>query len=193
MISRLFLWGLLFSFVKGSDADQDSLKSGLQFYLWKTVTVDLVQYQYGQTFSEEISISFIDSNSYLIGSSQQDIFVSGSIIKTLNRQTDQLIIDQRLVDNGDVFSLLNGNIDQLTLENRRNEKGLITFDISMVEIGISSTVTVKENSWHFHSMTLNYDEENWIKISEKSWQILRGVYSFENFGSSSKEVIDLRE
>ena len=42
-------------------------------------------------------------------------------------------------------------------------------------------------------MTLNYDEENWIKISEKSWQILRGVYSFENFGSSSKEVIDLRE
>lgn len=193
MIIRLFLWGLLFSLALGSDADLDSLKSGLKFYHWKTVSVDLVQYQYGQTYSEEIEISFVDSTSYLIKSPQQEIFIFGLLIKTFNKQTGQLIIDQRFENDDDIFSLLNGKIDRIELNNKRNEKGLITFDMSMNEISVTGTITLKADSWHFDSMKLNYDKENWIRISEKSWQILRGVYSFEEFGSTSKEVIDLRE
>ncbi len=193
MIYRLFLWGLLLTFLNGSETDQDSLQNGLEYYRYKTVIFHLIQYQYGQTYGEEIEISFIDTNTYLIKTPQQEIFISGTLIKTHNKQTDQLIIDERLEGHEDIFSLLNGEIDKLKIKNKRSENGMITLDISMDEINISGTITIKANSWYFDSLKLDYDKENWIQINEKSWQILRGVYSYEKFGLNNNEVIDLRE
>ena len=192
---RLSLYGLIFfSFLKGSTlSDLDSLKIGLQFFRWKKIDVELNQFQYGQIYNSNLSVFFIDSTDYLIESKEQDIFFSGNNIKTFNKNTKQLIIDERLPEDRDFFSFLTGDISGVSISNKRNEKGLITFSFEMKDFGMKGTISVTSGNWHFENLYIVYDKDNWINLQLDSWQILRGSYIFSEFGKDAKEVIDLRE
>ena len=192
---RLSLYGLIFfSFLKGSTlSDLDSLKIGLQFFRWKKIDVELNQFQYGQIYNSNLSVFFIDSTDYLIESKEQDIFVSGNNIKTFNKNTKQLIIDERLPEDRDFFSILTGDISGVSISNKRNEKGLITFSFEMKDFGMKGTISVTSGNWHFENLYVVYDKDNWINLQLDSWQILRGSYIFSEFGKNAMEVIDLRE
>ena len=192
---RLSLYGLIFfSFLKGSTlSDLDSLKIGLQFFRWKKIDVELNQFQYGQIYNSNLSVFFIDSTDYLIESKDQDIFVSGNNIKTFNKNTKQLIIDERLPEDRDFFSILTGDISGVSISNKRNEKGLITFSFEMKDFGMKGTISVTSGNWHFENLYVVYDKDNWINLQLDSWQILRGSYIFSEFGKDAMEVIDLRE
>tara|TARA_B100000949_G_C14231975_1_gene429373 strand:- start:307 stop:894 length:588 start_codon:yes stop_codon:yes gene_type:complete len=192
---RLSLYGLIFfSFLKGSTlSDLDSLKIGLQFFRWKKIDVELNQFQYGQIYNSNLSVFFIDSTDYLIESKEQDIFFSGNNIKTFNKNTKQLIIDERLPEDRDFFSFLTGDISGVSISNKRNEKGLITFSFEMKDFGMKGTISVTSGNWHFENLYVVYDKDNWINLQLDSWQILRGSYIFSEFGKDAMEVIDLRE
>jgi hypothetical protein len=192
---RLSLYGLIFfSFLKGSTlSDLDSLKIGLQFFRWKKIDVELNQFQYGQIYNSNLSVFFIDSTDYLIESKEQDIFFSGNNIKTFNKNTKQLIIDERLPEDRDFFSSLTGDISGVSISNKRNEKGLITFSFEMKDFGMKGTISVTSGNWHFENLYVVYDKDNWINLQLDSWQILRGSYIFSEFGKDAMEVIDLRE
>ena len=192
---RLSLYGLIFfSFLKGSTlSDLDSLKIGLQFFRWKKIDVELNQFQYGQIYNSNLSVFFIDSTDYLIESKEQDIFFSGNNIKTFNKNTKQLIIDERLPEDRDFFSILTGDISGVSISNKRNEKGLITFSFEMKDFGMKGTISVTSGNWHFENLYVDYDKDNWINLQLNSWQILRGSYIFSEFGKDAMEVIDLRE
>ena len=192
---RLSLYGLIFfSFLKGSTlSDLDSLKIGLQFFRWKKIDVELNQFQYGQIYNSNLSVFFIDSTDYLIESKEQDIFVSGNNIKTFNKNTKQLIIDERLPEDRDFFSFLTGDISGVSISNKRNEKGLIKFSFEMKDFGMKGTISVTSGNWHFENLYVVYDKDNWINLQLDSWQILRGSYIFSEFGKDAMEVIDLRE
>ena len=192
---RLSLYGLIFfSFLKGSTlSDLDSLKIGLQFFRWKKIDVELNQFQYGQIYNSNLSVFFIDSTDYLIESKEQDIYVSGNNIKTFNKNTKQLIIDERLPEDRDFFSILTGDISGVSISNKRNEKGLITFSFEMKDFGMKGTISVTSGNWHFENLYVVYDKDNWINLQLDSWQILRGSYIFSEFGKDAMEVIDLRE
>jgi|TARA_Y100000780_G_scaffold116435_1_gene104829 hypothetical protein len=192
---RLSLYGLIFfSFLKGSTlSDLDSLKIGLQFFRWKKIDVELNQFQYGQIYNSNLSVFFIDSTDYLIESKEQDIFFSGNNIKTFNKNTKQLIIDERLPEDRDFFSILTGDISGVSISNKRNEKGLITFSFEMKDFGMKGTISVTSGNWHFENLYVVYDKDNWINLQLDSWQILRGSYIFSEFGKDAMEVIDLRE
>ena len=192
---RLSLYGLIFfSFLKGSTlSDLDSLKIGLQFFRWKKIDVELNQFQYGQIYNSNLSVFFIDSTDYLIESKEQDIFFSGNNIKTFNKNTKQLIIDERLPEDRDFFSILTGDISGVSISNKRNEKGLITFSFEMKDFGMKGTISVSSGNWHFENLYVVYDKDNWINLQLDSWQILRGSYIFSEFGKDAMEVIDLRE
>ena len=192
---RLSLYGLIFfSFLKGSTlSDLDSLKIGLQFFRWKKIDVELNQFQYGQIYNSNLSVFFIDSTDYLIESKEQDIFFSGNNIKTFNKNTKQLIIDERLPEDRDFFSFLTGDISDVSISNKRNEKGLITFSFEMKDFGMKGTISVTSGNWHFENLYVVYDKDNWINLQLDSWQILRGSYIFSEFGKDAMEVIDLRE
>ena len=192
---RLSLYGLIFfSFLKGSTlSDLDSLKIGLQFFRWKKIDVELNQFQYGQIYNSNLSVFFIDSTDYLIESKEQDIFFSGNNIKTFNKNTKQLIIDERLPEDRDFFSILTGDISGISITNKRNEKGLITFSFEMKDFGMKGTISVTSGNWHFENLYVDYDKDNWINLQLDSWQILRGSYIFSEFGKDAMEVIDLRE
>ena len=182
---RLSLYGLIFfSFLKGSTlSDLDSLKIGLQFFRWKKIDVELNQFQYGQIYNSNLSVFFIDSTDYLIESKEQDIFVSGNNIKTFNKNTKQLIIDERLPEDRDFFSILTGDISGVSISNKRNEKGLITFSFEMKDFGMKGTISVTSGNWHFENLYVVYDKDNWINLQLDSWQILRGSYIFSEFGT----------
>ena len=192
---RLSLYGLIFfSFLKGSTlSDLDSLKIGLQFFRWKKIDIELNQFQYGQIYNSNLSVFFIDSTDYLIESKEQDIFVSGNNIKTFNKNTKQLIIDERLPEDRDFFSILTGDISGISITNKRNEKGLITFSFEMKDFGMKGTISVTSGNWHFENLYVVYDKDNWINLQLDSWQILRGSYIFSEFGKDAMGVIDLRE
>lgn len=151
------------------------------------------QIQYNLSYNSNLSVSFIDSSAYLIESIEQDIYVSGNTIKTFNKQTNQLIIDERLPDDKDVFAILSGDLAGISLANKRNEKGLITFAFSMQEIGMNGSLSVIKDNWHFDQIHIYYDKDNWITLQLHSWQLLRGKYSFDDFGNKALDVIDLRE
>ncbi|HBN45799.1 MAG TPA: hypothetical protein DD389_04965 [Candidatus Marinimicrobia bacterium] len=192
---RLPISGLLFfSLLQGSTpSDLDSLKTGLQFFKWKKVEVELNQIQYDQKYNSILSVSFIDSAAYLIASTEQDIFISGNDVKTFNQNTKQLIIDERLPGDKDVLSIMAGDLSGIILTDKRNENGLITFAFEMKDFGMSGIIAVKNDSWHFDNLHVDFDQDNWIGLKVLSWQMLRGSYSFSEFGIEALEVIDLRE
>ena len=192
---RLPFYGLLFfSILFGNTpSNLDSLKSGLKFLRWKKIDVELNQFQYGQTYNSIISVSFIDSIEYLIESNQQNIFISGNKIKTFNKNTKQCIIDERLPEDRDIFSIISGDLSGISISNKRNEKDLITFSFEMKDFEMKGTISVNNENWHFENVVVDFDKDNWIEIQMKSWQMLRGNYSFSEFGNEAEEVIDLRE
>jgi hypothetical protein len=192
---RLPFYGLLlFSILFGNTpSNLDLLKSGLKFLRWKKIDVELNQFQYGQTYNSIISVSFIDSTEYLIESNQQNIFISMNRIKTFNKNTKQLIIDERLPEDRDIFSIISGDLSGISISNKRNEKDLITFSFEMKDFEMKGTISVNNENWHFENVVVDFDKDNWIEIQMKSWQILRGNYSFSEFGNEAEEVIDLRE
>ena len=165
----------------------------MQFFRWKKIDVELNQFQYGQIYNSNLSVFFIDSTDYLIESKEQDIFFSGNNIKTFNKNTKQLIIDERLPEDRDFFSILTGDISGVSISNKRNEKGLITFSFEMKDFGMKGTISVTSGNWHFENLYVVYDKDNWINLQLDSWQILRGSYIFSEFGKDAMEVIDLRE
>jgi len=195
MKCRLALFGLLFSihFSATPRSDLDSLKAGLEFFQYKMVNINLIQYQYGESYYSDISISFMDTTTYLIRSSVQDIFVSGRIIKTWNKQSNQLIIDKRLDNERDVFSLLSGNIDGITILNRQNNNGYISVDFLLNDLEISGTLELTSHNWRLHQIKIDYDQDNWIKLVIDNWKILTEELSIDQFGIEAGEVIDLRE
>lgn len=195
MYVHLSLYGLIFfSILKGSTlSDLDSLKIGLQFFRWKKIDVELNQFQYGQIYNSNLSVFFIDSTDYLIESKEQDIFVSGNNIKTFNKNTKQLIVDERLPEDRDFFSILTGDLSGVSISNKRNEKGLITFSFEMKDFGMKGTISVTSINWHFENLYVVYDKDNWINLQLDSWQILKGSYIFSKFGKEAMEVIDLVE
>ncbi|MBT88139.1 MAG: hypothetical protein CMG30_01015 [Candidatus Marinimicrobia bacterium] len=192
---RLPFYGLLFfSILFGNTpSNLDSLKSGLKFLKWKKIDVELNQFQYGQTYNSIISVSFIDSTEYLIESNQQNIFISMNRIKTFNKNTKQLIIDERLPEERDIFSIISGDLSGISISNKRNEKDLITFSFEMKDFEMKGTISVNNENWHFENVVVDFDKDNWIKVQIQSWQMLRGNYSFSEFGNEAEEVIDLRE
>ena len=192
---RLLFYGLLFfSILFGNTpSNLDSLKSGLKFLRWKKIDVELNQFQYGQTYNSIISVSFIDSIEYLIESNQQNIFISGNKIKTFNKNTKQCIIDERLPEDRDIFSIISGDLSGISISNKRNENDLITFSFEMKDFEMKGTISVNNENWHFENVVVDFDKDNWIKVQIQSWQMLRGNYSFSEFGNEAEEVIDLRE
>ena len=192
---RLLFYGLLFfSILFGNTpSNLDSLKSGLKFLRWKKIDVELNQFQYGQTYNSIISVSFIDSTEYLIESNQQNIFISMNRIKTFNKNTKQLIIDERLPEDRDIFSIISGDLSGISISNKRNEKDLITFSFEMKDFEMKGTISVNNENWHFENVVVDFDKDNWIKVQIQSWQMLRGNYSFSEFGKDAEEVIDLRD
>lgn len=192
---RLPFFGLvLVSIIFGNTpSNLDSLKSGLKFLRWKKIDVELNQFQYGQTYNSIISVSFIDSTEYLIESSQQNIYISLNKIKTFNKNSKQLIIDERLSEDRDIFSIISGDLSGISISNKRNENGLITFSFEMKDYEMKGKISVNSGNWHFENVVVDYDKDNWIKVQIQSWEILRGNYSFSEFGKDAEEVIDLRE
>jgi hypothetical protein len=58
---------------------------------------------------------------------------------------------------------------------------------------MKGTISVNNENWHFENVVVDFDKDNWIKVQIQSWQMLRGNYSFSEFGNEAEEVIDLRE
>ncbi len=192
---RLPFFGLVFfSILLGNTpSNLDSLKSGLKFLRWKKIDVELNQFQYGQTYNSIVSVSFIDSTEYLIESNQQNIFISENRIKTFNKNSKQLIIDERLPEDQDIFSIISGDLSGISISNKRNENGLITFSFEMKDFEMKGNISVNNENWHFENVVVDFDKDNWMEVQIESWQILRGNYSFSEFGNDAEEVIDLRE
>ncbi|MCH7611860.1 MAG: hypothetical protein IIB45_00695 [Candidatus Marinimicrobia bacterium] len=192
---RLALFGLLLSVnISANPAnDLDSLKNGLQFFQYKKIDVTLTQFQYGEWYNSTISISFIDTTRYLVISNDQDIFVSGDLIKTWNKKSNQLIIDRRLDDEGDVFALLTGNLKGLSLQDKRNENGFISFGFLIQDFGLKGTLKVDKSNWHLRQIKIEYDHDNWLQLKIDKWQFLTENISFDEFGKNAEEVIDFNE
>lgn len=194
MFFRVFVaaW-IIVSSLSGKDSDLDLLSNGFQFYRWKKVKFEVEQSQYGNTYSDWVSIAFIDNNSYLMESKEQHIFVYRNLIKTYNLLNDQLVIDERLEGDKDIFSILNGELEGIELKNRKNINQMIKFDFVIKDFNLSGKITVSGENWKLINLQIIYDSENWISISEKSWDYLTGKYSFDEFGKEAKEIIDFRE
>ncbi len=192
---RLALVGLLLSVNISANPSNnlDSLRKGLQFFQYKKIDVALTQFQYGEWYNSTISISFIDTTSYLVTSSDQDIFVSGNMIKTWNKISNQLIIDQRLDEEGDIFSILTGDLKGIILQEKRNENGFISFGFFIQDFGLTGTLNVDQSNWHLHQIKIEYDDDNWIQLQVESWQMLTEYMSFTEFGKNAGEIINLNE
>jgi len=176
-----------------SGNDLDSLRNGLHFFQFKKVDVRLTQFQYGESYDASFTISFIDTSNYLASSTDQDIFVSGDLIKTWNKKSNQLIIDTRLDDERDIFTLLTGDLNGVILQDKRNENGFISYGFLMQDFGLKGTLKVEEANWHLRQIDIEYDIDNWLQMEVESWQILTGNISFDKFGKNAKEVINLNE
>ncbi|MFQ6676755.1 MAG: hypothetical protein ACE5D0_00400 [Fidelibacterota bacterium] len=192
---RLPLAGFMFflSISYALENNLDSLSKGLQHLQYKKIDVTLTQFQYGERYYSKISVSFIDTSSYLVTSNEQDIFVSDRKVKTWNKVTNQLIIDNKIEGDKDIFSLLTGDLNGVILQNKRNENGIITFGYFIKDYGLKGILKVEELTWHLREIEIEYDQDNTVQLTIDNWQFLPENISFSDFGKKANEVIDLNE
>ncbi|MEE8437413.1 MAG: hypothetical protein V3S22_03645, partial [Candidatus Neomarinimicrobiota bacterium] len=114
-------------------------------------------------------------------------------VKTWNKQTRQLIIDETIKGEFNLFQLLTGNFEgvDFTKSIRTGSKTKLNYEIKTM--GFKGYISFDTRSGRPLELTMYYSPDQSFKITVTGASTLKKESLFESFAPAALEVIDLRE
>lgn len=158
------------------------------------MNIEIRQQQFENISVDTGTVELVGPGQYLFDSRMETVHVNGTLIKTWNKKTEQLIIDETIAGEFSLFHLLSGNMEGVIFtELKHHNKKYATLFFDVPQIGISGKVNLDPESGRPFDLELIYGPDQSIKISVLRLKSLRKNNLYSSFNPLVKEVIDLRE
>lgn len=156
--------------------------------------IEIRQQQFQNFFIDTGKVEVLGSGKYLFDSPRETVLVNGTLIKTWNKQTGQLIIDETVQGEFTLFHLLSGDLERVKfigLKHQNQKYATLLFEVP--QIGITGKVNLDPESGKPFSLELIYGPDQTVKISVLRIKPLGKNNLYTSFNPQAREVIDLRE
>lgn len=158
------------------------------------MNIEIRQQQFENISVDTGTVELVGPGQYLFDSRMETVHVNGTLIKTWNKKTEQLIIDETIAGEFSLFHLLSGNMEGVIFtEFKQHNKKYATLFFDVPQIGISGKVNLDPESGRPFDLELIYGPDQSIKISVLRLKSLRKNNLYSSFNPLVKELIDLRE
>ena len=156
-----------------------------------SINVIIDQLQFDAKSFDSGDIEIIDKDNYLLSFPNETIFVSQGTIKTWNKISNQLIIDQLIEGDITIFDLLTGDFKEVSFEAPKKNRNFIIVDFNIEMMGYSGYIKTRDNGEPIE-LKVKYGPNQFLLLKVKSFAV-GNLKLIKEFNPLNVEVIDLRE
>tara|TARA_B100001758_G_scaffold106208_1_gene91016 strand:+ start:726 stop:1304 length:579 start_codon:yes stop_codon:yes gene_type:complete len=156
-----------------------------------SINVIIDQLQFDAKSFDSGDIEIIDKDNYLLSFPNETIFVSQGTIKTWNKLSNQLIIDQLIEGDITIFDLLTGDFKEVSFEAPKKNRNFIIVDFNIEMMGYSGYIKTRDNGEPIE-LKVKYGPNQFLLLKVKSFAV-GNLKLIKEFNPLNVEVIDLRE
>ena len=156
-----------------------------------SINVSIDQLQFDAKSFDSGDIEIIDKDNYLLSFPNETIFVSQGTIKTWNKISNQLIIDQLIEGDITIFDLLTGDFKEVSFEDPKKNRNFIIVDFNIEMMGYSGYIKTRNNGEPIE-LKVKYGPNQFLLLKVKSFAV-GNLKLIKEFNPLNVEVIDLRE
>jgi len=156
-----------------------------------SITVEIEQKQFDINLVEQGTIEIVKKDHYLLDTTSETVVVTGDTIRTWNKKSNQLIIDQTIKDDFSIFNLLTGRFDSIALSKPIEKAHQVSMYLDIPTMGYEGKIIIKKNGQPIE-LKIKYGPNQYVTMKVLTFS--HGKLSlFPAFDPSEAEVIDLRE
>ena len=189
MRQLLFVWALIITLVFGEETQLINFYKLLDQDGVIRIDINFFQKQFESTFNSSGTLYLIDRLNYYYHSPSFQIFVSDSLITTINHQTKQVVYSSAERRQLGVFDILSGNREFLEFSDNKNNEYINNFIIH--ELGYSGLFEFDKNTGSLKLIKLRISDSQIILIDIISIDIIKD-YIMPDFDNNKFEIVDLR-
>lgn len=156
-----------------------------------SINVIIDQLQFDAKSFDSGDIEIIDKDNYLLSFPNETIFVSQGTIKTWNKLSNQLIIDQLIEGDITIFDLLTGDFKEVSFEAPKKNRNFIIVDFNIEMMGYSGYIKTRDNGEPIE-LKVKYGPNQFLLLKVKRFAV-GNLKLIKEFNPLNVEVIDLRE
>ena len=156
-----------------------------------SITVEIEQKQFDINSVEQGTIEIVKKDHYLLDTTSETVVVTGDTIRTWNKKSNQLIIDQTIKDDFSIFNLLTGRFDSIALSKPIEKAHQVSMYLDIPTMGYEGKIIIKKNGQPIE-LKIKYGPNQYVSMKVLTFS--HGKLSlFPAFDPYEAEVIDLRE
>ena len=156
-----------------------------------SITVEIEQKQFDINSVEQGTIEIVKKDHYLLDTTSETVVVTGDTIRTWNKKSNQLIIDQTIKDDFSIFNLLTGRFDSIALSKPIEKAHQVSMYLDIPNMGYEGKIIIKKNGQPIE-LKIKYGPNQYVSMKVLTFS--HGKLSlFPAFDPYEAEVIDLRE
>ncbi|MDP6755127.1 MAG: hypothetical protein QF769_03320, partial [Candidatus Marinimicrobia bacterium] len=110
-----------------------------------SITVEIEQKQFDINSVEQGTIEIVKKDHYLLDTTSETVVVTGDTIRTWNKKSNQLIIDQTIKDDFSIFNLLTGRFDSIVLSKPIEKAHQVSMYLDIPTMGYEGKIIIKKN------------------------------------------------
>ena len=155
-------------------------------------TLEIYQKQFDKIHKSFGSLQFVSQDHYIFDDQNQRIIYKGKSIKTINKNSRQIIYDSHINDAFNILDILTGKNVDIEINDQKVENGESKTTFFMANISMLGVVWTKIDTGEIKKIKLIADEDLEIEISvmASNFNINDSLASIDTLGY---EIINLRE
>jgi hypothetical protein len=155
------------------------------------ISVEIQQKQFESNSVEYGTIEIFKEEHYLLDTASETVYVAGDTIKTWNKVTGQLIIDQTVEGDISIFNLITGDFKDVLFGTPIVGEMIVAMDIDIPMMGYKGKLTISKKG-HPKVIKIIYGPDQNVSLKVNKYRI-GNLKLYHSFNPSAKEVINLRE
>lgn len=149
------------------------------------------QRQYDNASTEVGQIEILKKKHFILDLPYESVYVVADTIKTWNKTTNQLIIDQNISRGVNIFDILTGSFEEIEFGIPKESKNYVQMDFNVPQLGYGGELIIQANGVP-NLIRLIYGPNQAISLTIQDFQ-KGNLKLYDGFNPDGAEVIDLRE
>jgi len=184
---------LMIGISAGSNNKVENLQKFLQSGDGLTLQIEISQKQFNHQSIMRGVVEIAGIDKYLFDSENETILTQGSTIKTWNKQTRQLLLDEIIEGEFNLFQLLTGNFKGVEFTDFSPHGNKIKVNFKIEAMGFIGYIIFDSRTGRPYELSVNYSRDQSFKVLISAVSPLQSINLYNSFNPPALEVIDLRE
>ena len=156
------------------------------------LTLEIYQKQFDKIHKSFGSLQFVSEDHYIFDDQNQRIIYKGKTIKTINKNSNQIIYDSHTNNDFNILNILTGKNVDIEIKGQKIEDGVSKASFFIADVSILGVLWTKIDTGEIKKIKLIADEDLEIEINilSSNFNINDSLALIDTLGY---EIINLRE